>query len=220
MKNNKPSDTYKRLYHDIIEEIICVICNSNINYTVPYEIDGDVLPIALWKKFEEYKEKALENMAGARLDRHKLASCICGAVLELKPLIGYNGAQILRDANEKLALFVGLGVIKSYMMYDLAKDKDQLSEFKYFKNDLKKLFEIKFPDPVCDTQEYRKNLTNALYRTRKKCDIVGRSCLHYDIWIYAKIFYHLELHNKNIIEDAYEAARNEYLKKKAIDSKE
>lgn len=197
-----------------------MICNSDINYTVPYEIDGDVLPIAIWKKYEEYKEKALEDMAGTRLDRHKLASCICGAVLDLKPLMGYNGAQILRDANEKLALFVGLEVIKFYMMYTLADKKNQLAEFEYFKDNLKENFEIKFPDTVRDTQEYRKNLTNALYRTRKKCDIVRKKCFHYDIWIYAKIFYHLELYNENILEDAYEAARNEYLKKKEIDSKE
>ena len=56
-------------------------------------------------------------MSKDRLDRHKLASCICGAIIDAKPLMGFNGAKIPKNANEALALYVGLSVIKFYMMY-------------------------------------------------------------------------------------------------------
>lgn len=85
---SQPSRTYELFYCDIIEELFYQICGGNLNYCVQCRIEGDEPAIAIWKKFETYKAKALENMTGSRLDRHKLPSCICGAIIEAKPLTG------------------------------------------------------------------------------------------------------------------------------------
>lgn len=216
MKTNqlKPSDTYKFLYCNIIEELLFQICNNNINYCIQHCIGEDEFHIAIWKKFEEYKEKALLNMGSERLDRHKLASCICGAIIEVKPLVGFNGAKIRKNANEVFALYVGLNVIKYYMMYDFIESLNVSSEekvniHKYLQNN----FDMTFPssdENICDVQEYKENLINALYWTHNMCDISQKECFHYDIWAYSKLFYHLEKHNEPIMENIY----NKYLRER------
>lgn len=209
MKNSQstPSDTYKFLYYNIIEELLFQICNSNINYCVERYIGDDEFHIAIWKNFEKYKEKALLNMGSERLDRHKLASCICGAIVETKPLVGYNGAKIRKNANEIFALYVGLNVIKYYMMYDFIEGLNlSLEEKMNVHNYLKSNFDIAFPssdENICDVQEYKENLINALYWTHDICDISQKECFRYDIWAYSKLFYHLEIYNKPIMKDVY-----------------
>lgn len=216
MKNDRfrPSETFKVLYYDIIEELLFQICESNINYCVRPNVGQDEIHIAIWRCFEKYKNKALLNMSGERLDRHKLASCICGAVIEVRPLIGFKGATILKNANEILALQVGLSVIKYYMVYEFMQKADvPADEEKEIHEYLISRFEMQFPPPeenICDIQEYRDNLVNALYWSHDTCDMTHRECFHYDIWAYSKIFYHLELYNSKCLETAYE----EYIKRK------
>lgn len=204
MKNYQLSDTYKILFNTIIGELLSNICNSNINYCVRDE----EVPIDIGKRFEEYKLRASKNMTGSRLDRHKLASCICGAIIETKPLVGYKGAVIVKNANEIFALHVGLNVLKFYMMYDLLYSSGTLVEnANNVKEYLKECFNVQFPsleDNVCDIQEYELNLYNALYWTHQKCDIINIECFQYDIWAYSKIFYHLELYNRDFLKKAYE----------------
>ena len=53
-------------------------------------------PIALEHKFYESRQRAQQNMSSQRLDRHKLASCICRATIETKPLLG---KRIAKNAN-------------------------------------------------------------------------------------------------------------------------
>lgn len=79
------------------------------------------------EKYEEYKEKALLNMSGTRLDRQKLASCTCGTLIEIQPLEGFNGAKISKYANEIFALHVGLNVIKVYMIRDLDIQSEEMN---------------------------------------------------------------------------------------------
>lgn len=206
---SQPSHTYKLLYYDIIEELLFQVCSNNINYCVQYKIGGDEAPIAIWKKFEAYKAKALENMAGSRLDRHKLASCICGAIIETRPLTGLNGARILKNANEIFALYVGLTVLKYYMTNDLTMhlkntDPELQSKANHY---LRETFSMKLPsmaENICDTQAYEKNLSYALYRTHENCPVSGKECFHYDIWAYAKIFYHLEMYNREALLKLYQ----------------
>lgn len=206
---SQPSRTYKLLYYDIIEELFYLICSSNLNYCVQCRIEGDEPAIAIWKKFETYKAKALENMTGSRLDRHKLASCICGAIIEAKPLTGFKGATILKNANEILALYAGLTVLKYYMTNNLTKHlKDTDPELQLKANEyLRNTYSMKLPsmaENICDTQAYQKNLFNALYRTHENCPATGRECFHYDIWAYAKIFYHLEMYNQKPLQELYQ----------------
>lgn len=214
MKDKQPSDTYKMLYNFVISDTLFQICNGNRDYCVKYFIDNDILPIAIWKKFQQYEENASKNMSGIRLDRHKLASCICGAIIEIRPLTGNKGKKIPEKANELLALYIGLNVIKVFMMFDILKEipleqKDDVK--RYLKNN----FNMCLPplnENICDTQEYRKNILNALYWSHSKCDILQKECFHFDIWAYANIFYHLELYNRNNMQKCYQ----EYIKHKPI----
>lgn len=203
-QSNKPSETFVFLYQYIIQELFSQICAHDSAYSICPQIGSDEIHIAIWKKFEEYKKKALENMSGTRLDRHKLASCICGTIIEIKPLVGYNGAKINKYANEILGLQVGLDVIKVYMIRDLEiLDKDKNLVIEYMKDN----FNMKFPplkDNVCDKHDYYTNLRNALYRTHDKCAFKGDVCFHYDILAYSKIFYHLELYNKKDFIKTYQ----------------
>lgn len=195
MKKHHPSKTFKQLYFSIIDDFLAQICNSDLNYCVrdyyiPYEIS---------RIFEEYKNQAVSKMPGKRLDRHKLASCICGAIIKAKPLVGFQGAVILKKANEILGLHVGMAVLKYYMLYDLQCETDA---YEY----LRENFELQFPslnENICDTQEYKINLSNALYWSHKLCEITQNECFCYDIWAYAKIFYHLELYNRDLLKNAY-----------------
>lgn len=205
MKSNKVSDTYKLLYHEIIEELFWQICNANINYCIKSKVEDKEIPIAISDKFEEYKDKAVRNMSGkGRLDRHKLASCICGALIEISPLVGFQGAVIKKSANELLALHVGLNVIKAYMIYDfLSKLSVSQEEKKKTHRYLQENFDLQFPGNICDTQKYDVNLVNALYWSHFKCYYKKDECFGYDIWAYSKIFYHLELFNQEYLKQSY-----------------
>lgn len=202
-QSNKPSETFIFLYQYIIQELFAQICKKYKNYSVKPNFKNEDIHIAIWKKFEEYKRKALLNMCGSRLDRHKLASCICGAIIEIKPLVGFNGAKINKYANEILALQVGLDVIKVYMIRDLCiSGKNRNTIIKYMKEN----FNMNFPTlefNVCDKHDYATNLRTALYNTYHLCDIKGNECFHYDILAYSKIFYHLELYNRNEFKSTY-----------------
>ena len=206
MRNNEPSDTYKLLYDYIIDDLLFQI-TSKTEYCVQYSPEEKSIPFVIWDKFKEYKNKALKNMSGKRLDRHKLASCICGAIIEVKPLTSLRG-KIRRNANEIFALEVGLNVIKFYMMCGLLKDiEDDVLKFDALRY-LKEEFKMQFPSidkNICDTQNYKDNFYNSLFWSHHICDITNKECFHYDIWAYAKLFYHLELYNKCFLSQTYQS---------------
>lgn len=208
MKKEGLSETYKNLYKDIIEELIHVFCNSNANYCVRYKAGSDEVHIAISKKFEEYKNLALINMKGDRLDRHKLAACLCGAIIEVKPIAWYNEAGINKNINEILALYSALNIIKYYMMVDLTLKSDlSLEEQGEARRYLKENYNMIMPNKtenICDTQEYRKNILNALYWSHQKCKYTGKECFKYDLWTYSNIFYHLEKYNETYIKKVFE----------------
>lgn len=202
MKSNQPSDTYKLLYDYIIDDLLFQIC-SNTDYCVRYVSGPKQIPFVIWDKYEEYRNKALEKMHGTRLDRHKLASCICGAIIEVRPLTSITG-KIRRNANEILALEVGINVIKFYMMCELLyKMDDEVTKFSTLRY-LKEKFTMRFPSVVCDDHDYKTNLQNSLLWSHHNCDITKKECFHYDIWAYAKLFYHLELYNRDFLNSAYQ----------------
>lgn len=208
MKGNQPSETYRRLYRDIIEELVEQICSHNDNYAMRYNTDGEKTAVAIWRKFEEYRVKTSQHMSSNRLDRHKLASCICGAIIEVQPLEGYLGAEINKIANEILALHTGLSIVKLYMIDDLAEKLgilpeagDRMTSYLY------KNFSMRLPsleENICDVQEYERNLLNALYWSHFECPILKKECFRYDVWAYAKIFYHLELYNRKYFDKTYQ----------------
>lgn len=202
-----PSDTYKFFFNSIIADYLKQILDE-----LPHiSIKDKFIPYTIGEKFEEYRCKVTPNMKSSRLDRHKLASCICGAILEVKPLVSSSKGISIKQ-NEKFALYVGLGLIKHYMMYNFLVNLPASSEDKRkIKIFLAKNFDMSLPsvkENICDIQDYETNLINALYWTNHKCDITCNNCFQYDIWAYAKIFYHLELYNKSKLNDTY----MEYLK--------
>ncbi len=95
MKNYKLSDTYKILYDYIIGDLLSQIFEKDHRYC----IRNKEIPFLIGEKFEAYKNNALKYMPGTRLDKHKLASCICGAIIEVKPLAGFNGIEISKNTN-------------------------------------------------------------------------------------------------------------------------
>lgn len=213
MTNYRPSSTYKFFYDNIIGELFTQI----FDHIPTASVKDRQIPFIIGKKFEEYRERATNNMANPRLDRHKLASCICGAIIEVEPFVGVNNKPIHQKMNEIFALHVALNVIKYYMMYDITyKLNISANEKSDIKTYLRDNFNMELPsikENICDSQEYESNLTNALYWTHYyKCEATKADCFHYDIWAYAKIFYHLELYNKPRLEKMYV----EYLKKNNI----
>lgn len=205
MKNSQPSKTYTYLYNHIIQDLLHQIYRNKNNYKINTKFGNDDLPIALEKKFEEYKEKALLNMVGERLDRHKLASCICGAFIDIKPIVGIKGAKFSKTVNELVALHIGLNVIKAYMIYELIYTFHTSPNDINLKKHLKDNFHMQFPcEKICDTGNYEVNLVNSLYQIHHQCDFLGKECFQYDIWAYSKIFYHLELYNKNTLDNIYQ----------------
>ncbi len=193
----QPSDTYKKLYYQIIDEIFYVICNDKNNDLC---IKSPTIQYRIWNKFYEYWNKTLEHMSGERLDRHKLASCICGAIIEVKPLVHAGKETKKTRANEILAMHVGLNVIKAFMIEELLKDSEGKNSIEY----LKSSWEMQFPKNICDIQEYPKNFVNALCWSHSKCNSLNKECFHYDIWAYSKLFYHLELYNDPLLKQCYE----------------
>ena len=163
MKSRQPSGTYKKLYNNIIADLIFQICNANHDLGARTIIRGDILPVALWKKIETYEAVALENMSGKRLDRHKLASCICGAIIEIKPIVNLKRNDIRKNVNEILALYTALNVIKAFMIYDLIGEKTDRGSDE-LRQHLRSSFDMKLPsmdENICDTQDYRKNIIGA-----------------------------------------------------------
>lgn len=209
MKNYRISDTYKDLYDYVIGRLLSEICQNNGNICVR----DQEIPFIIGDKFEEYKSKTTENMTGTRLDRHKLASCTCGAIIAAKPLAGFKGAKIRKNANEIFALYAGLYVIKYYMMYSSVEGSGMSDVRKAaFIEYLRTNFDMKFPDSkekICDEQDYFDNLVNSLYWSHQKCEISGEECFRYDVWAYSKIYYHLEKYNRNSFETVFNNFRTE-----------
>lgn len=203
MSYKQPSDTYKELYFSIIDLFFKQICDNLSDYCIKSKVNNLPVPLAIYDQYETYKVDALEHMAGDRLDRHKLASCICGAIVEVQPLTGYNNAEIPKTSNETLAFYVGMEVVKYYMIYEIWHD----SKSPVYGNDkakeyITKNFSMQFPSNICDSQKYDINFANALYWSRQKRGALGDKCARFDTWAYAKLFFHLELHNRPLIEQA------------------
>lgn len=207
---NKSSNTYKHLFEGIIGLYLSHILKKFPNYClenrhVPYDIE---------KKYNEYRNNADRCMKSKKLDRHKLASCVCGAIIEVQPIRYLSSQAVVKGANEIFALYVGLCIIKRFMIFDILNQVSVFEERQRIKSYLMNHFDILLPalsDNICDTQEYEQNLVNALLWTHRECDISQKECFkRYDIWAYAKIFYHLELYNKPRLDNVYK----EYLKNK------
>lgn len=205
MESHKVSDTYKLLYHDVIEELFYQVCLQFPNYCVKWQMGNKLVPYAIYDVYMEYRGRALQHMSSQRLDRHKLASCICGALLETAPITTTDRNPPDTLVNEAVALHTGLNVIKYYMMEDIMQElKGSDTEKAKVHQHLQEHFIMQFPAPIRDSQEYERNLLNAFHWCHSQCRTLKRDCFSYDIWAYSKIFYHLELFNQDKIRKSCE----------------
>lgn len=200
MSSHTPSNTFDKLYQDIISDLLNHIFVKFHDYCVDRDIQ-----YKLYEKYEKYRRIADEHMESPKLDRHKLASCMCGAIIELQPIRRLSNPQVCpKRANELFALYVGIGIIKYFMIYDVLYKIPSAEEKLAIKHYLKDHFEIILPnldDKICDTQEYTENLCNALLWTHTECSYRSSECYRYDIWAYSTIFYHIEAYNKSRLEN-------------------
>lgn len=199
MDNYIQSSTFNKFHKEILADFLDNIFARFPNYCIDRTMQHD-----LYITFEEYKRIANIHMGSPKLDRHKLASCMCGAIIEVQPIRILSNRQLCpKRANEMFALFSGLGIVKDFMMYDVLNKISSFKERQSVKCYLRDNFNILLPtldDKICDTQEYTENLYNALLWTHNKCDYKTSECYHYDIWSYATIFYHIEVRNRDSLK--------------------
>ena len=132
-----------------------------------------------------------------RLDRHKLAACICAAIINVRPLIEKNGEPVGEDveyANDSLAVWVSMEVLQKTMLHKMSEKISKKEIADDFKKKLYKEYRMKFPpDSYGDKGDYFKNL----------CNDIGRARDHFDIFAYSRVFYHLEMVNRVYILKDY-----------------
>jgi len=63
------------------------------------------------ENFDKYRGQAEKHILSGRLDRHKLASCMCGAIIESKPLIYLNNFKVV-ETNKPITVCIENSVSK------------------------------------------------------------------------------------------------------------
>lgn len=96
MTTRKPTIPFRQMYYHTADDYISKICKNTTNYAVLPSVDKKDIVEIIWRKYEEYKAHMLKTVTSGRLDRHKIAACLCGAIVATKPLVGRNGAEIAK----------------------------------------------------------------------------------------------------------------------------
>jgi hypothetical protein len=159
---------------------------------------SDRMHTKLCKSIETYMNETRIYMSDTKLDRHKLAACICAAIIKERPLYQYPDAKNDRfqKPNECLAVFCAIKTMRPFMITDFLK---KYPEYANIRKELTTEYNFIFPqDKIGDKKDYFENLLAAVERAyvcvcKNKGD--DEKCDKFDIWAYAKIFYHLELIN-------------------------
>lgn len=202
MTLSSSSNTYKKIFQDILGSYLMRIFKEFPDYC----LKSRQAPYDIGRKYDEYKNMADKCLQSSKLDRHKLASCACGAIIAIQPIRYLSKDSTVKGANEALALYVGLAVMRRFMMYDFVEKLPTWDERQKVRSYLQSHFEVSLPelkDNIRDIQEYERNLCNALYWTYQKYDVQNPDPFQYDIWAYATIFYHLETYNKPKFDQVY-----------------
>ena len=208
---NQSNDNHTFLWNNVIRKILFYISESELNYCIndPHNVRHSIC-----NKIDEYVEitkKAMckkgEDINKINIDRHKFASCVCGAIIEVRP-IGKKGKQWVRNTNEIVALYAGLIVLQRNMVDDFIStldisDKDRILMTQFFNEN----FKIKLPsilENICEKQDYAVGLCTDLSRTYHDCKYKKGICFHFDVFAYSKIFYHIEMKNRWQLNDLYQ----------------
>lgn len=211
MMENQSKDSHTFLWNDVIRKILYYISESGLNY---YINDPQHVRHLISNKIDEYVEmtkksmcKNGEDISQIHIDRHKFASCVCGAIIEVRP-IGKVGKQWVRNTNELVALQVGIIILQRNIIFDFintsdVSDEDKVPMTQFFKEN----FKMQFPsikENICEKQDYAAGLCADLSRTYHDCKYKKDRCFHFDVFAYSKIFYHLEMKNREQLNDLYQ----------------
>ena len=187
-------DDYDKLKRRVIEKIASDMQNedSSLVFTARVNEIGSFVENSVHHRllntintYEDYMRSYMPSDR-VKLDGHKLASCICGAICDVKPLQQDTTAtgRKLRFPNEALALFSALKYLRPFIITHFL---DKYPMYKNMRNRILTDFNVSFPEElICDKRSYVDNLLAALHRSKA-----------YDVFAYAKIFYHIDLYNIN-----------------------
>lgn len=212
---SQSKDNHTFLWNNVIRQILYCISESGLNYcindpqNVRHSINNEIDEYVKMTKMSMCKNE--EDINNIHIDRHKFASCVCGAIIKVRP-IGKVGKQWVRNTNEIVALHAGIIILQRNMIYDFIntlniseEDKVPLTQF------LNKNFKMRFPstlENICEKQNYDEGLCSDLSRTYHYCDCKKGICFHYDVFAYSKIFYHIEMKNREQLNDLYQDYMN------------
>ena len=208
---NQSKDNHVFLWNNVIREVLYCIAHSGLNYCIN---DPQNVRHSINNKIDEYVEntkramcKKGEGINKINIDRHKFASCVCGAIIAVRP-IGKEGHQWVRNTNEIVALQTGILILQRNMIYDFMStldisDEEKVPMAKFFKDN----FKMRYPsilEHMCEKQGYAEGLCADLSRTYHNCEYKRGICFHYDVFAYSKIFYHIEMKNRGQLNDLYQ----------------
>ena len=187
------NSVYEVLQRDVLEVYVKEILNRNENLGLNWNGKFKDHPYNKIKsKFFEFSNYCKNNVIGGTIDRHKQASCMCGAVFLSNIIVSIEGKK--HNANEILAMSMGLNLLKMYMIMDkfgLAGDAQ-----------MKKLcidgFSFTFPGidlNTHDKKEYRENISITMSKSNHCVYDKQKICEKFDVWAYSKIFFHLDNYN-------------------------
>lgn len=212
---NQSKEKYTFLWNDVIRKVLYYISESGLNYSIN---DPQNVRHSIYSKIDEYVEmtkksmcKKGEDIDKIHIDRHKFAACVCGAIIEVRP-IGKKGKQWVRNTNEIVALNVGIIILQRNVIYDFISaldisDEEKVLMTKFFIEN----FKMRFPsllENICEKQDYAEGLCADLSRTYHDCTYKKGICFHLDVFAYSKIFYHIEMKNREQFNDLYQDYMN------------
>ena len=208
---NQSKDNHAYLWSDVIRKVLYCISEKGPNYRIN---DPHNMRHSICNEIDEYvkmTKKAMckegEDVNKINIDRHKFASCVCGAIIKARP-IGKEGKQWVRNANELVALQVSMLILQRNMIYDFIgtlniSDEDKVSMKQFLIDN----FQMKFPsilENICEKQDYASGLCADLSRTYNDCEYKKGRCCHFDVFAYSRVFYYIEMYNRKRFNDVYQ----------------
>lgn len=167
------AQNYEVIWKEIIEPSLKYVIENNANYKIKENSKSELL--AAYKTFNDLCRTKYMLDPNKILDRHKVATCYIYAVIKVEPIIT-DFIPLENDTfstiNEKLAIMVGLSVLKAFCDNDL--------------NDIN--FGTQFIYPTAMHGNYYENFAVELYFTKTENN--------YNILSLSHTLYLLEMYNR------------------------
>jgi len=140
----------------------------------------------IYDAYNEQEQLFENNMKNPRLDRHKIAACLCIAVCVARPFDAPNEIKddLSPRANEVLAVITALNILEKFICDDIKKEKKLYSANSPL---------IQFPELIKDEKANINGLISCLYFSHKL------GSLPHPWWL-SQIFYYIDNHSRNLIQ--------------------